>query len=85
MDENEKRALWRKVNTYIAANGLGGAHPKGPMDDAAIDACIMAEETRHGKSIEDIYRPTRMVRCDHCGAPIADLYAGKKYVGECCR
>lgn len=85
MTISEKRALWRKVNAYIAANGPGGSHPKGPMDDAAVDAYIAATELQHGKPIDQIYRPMRMIRCSHCGAPIPDHYAGKAYVGECCR
>jgi hypothetical protein len=80
MDMAEKRNLWRKVNRYIAEHG-----PKGPLDDAAVDAYIVATEQQHGKPLAEIYRPTRMVRCSHCGAPIADLYRGKSYVGECCR
>jgi hypothetical protein len=81
----EKRALWRKMNRWIAQNGLGGSHPKGPMTDEAVDACIASDEARHRKPLDQIYRPTKMVRCSHCGAPIPDYYSGKAYVGECCR
>lgn len=85
MMAEQKRALYRRVNAWSVAHWPQPDGTTGPMTDEEMDEVISMDERRHGKSLDEIYRPVRAVRCMHCGKPIADAYAGKPYVGECCR
>jgi len=75
MTQEEKRALWRDKKYGER------------LEDLAVDRAIAEAERDCGRSIGEIFAPRPLVgvRCSHCGAPLADRYAGKAYVGACCR